>query len=183
MYHECSIGSCLCDRRYAKMAFLSFKIVHLICAFALPSFIHAQQVINNQNNNVNINYRLPNFTHPISYDLSLSTRIDLVQFDFFGQVKINIAVDVDTREIVLHARQLNITGIRLARYTGSEPSELPLLPYTYDGVTEFLHIKSDGPVMVAGERLLLDITYTGTLRTDNGGFYRTSYVDASGARK
>lgn len=130
----------------------------------------------------NVNFRLPNFTYPNSYDIALSTRIDQSKFEFIGRVKIGIVVDYTTREIVLHARQLNISSIRLSRYSGTVPIDIRLLPHSYDVYTEFLRISTDGPILISGDRLLLEISYVGTLRSDNAGFYRTSYVNANGDR-
>lgn len=136
-----------------------------------------------QNVDQDLIYRLPNTTYPSSYEISLFTRVDLSIFDFVGQVKINIAVASTTDEIVLHAKQLNITSIRLFRYSGTVPIDVKLQPYVYEKITEFLRIKTDGSILIAGDRLLLEILYTGTLRSDNAGFYRTSYVDEKGDQK
>lgn len=125
-------------------------------------------------------YRLPNHTHPESYDLTLSSRIDLNDFDFDGVVKIRIFVDSTTREIVLHGSELSIRRIRLARYSGSVPINVPLLPYNYDGVRELVTIATDGVTLTPGDRLLLEIVYSGTFRIDNTGFFRTSYINFDG---
>lgn len=157
----------------------SLFVVTIWTLLLLSNIVNAQTFDNN--NNGNINYRLPNTTHPLSYDISLTSRVDLAQFDFSGQVKIKIAIDTDTREIVLHAKQLNVTSIRLGRYTASALMDLPLMAHSFDNVREFLYVKTNGSLLVAGDRLLLDITYAGSLRTDNGGFYRLSYVGNDGA--
>lgn len=155
----------------------SFQLMLLVSVSALPILINSQQL---NKNDRNVGYRLPNFTYPISYDISWTSRIDQGDFNFIGQVKIKIAVEEDTREIVVHAKQINLTSIRLSRFTASDLTDLPLQPHTYDSIREFVHIKTNGPLLVAGDRLLLDITYTGSLRTDNGGIYRTSYIGADG---
>lgn len=130
-----------------------------------------------------IDYRLPNTTHPIAYDLSLFTRIDLLDFNFNGYVKISIAVDIPTNEIVLHAKQLNISNVQLVRYSGGVPLPIALLPHKHDKRTEFLTIPTNSVTLNAGDQLLLEISYNGTLRDTNNGFYRSSYLDETGVRR
>lgn len=124
----------------------------------------------------NVNYRLPNNTHPETYDISITTRIDLDDFAFTGRVTIGIVVDYPTSEIVVHARQLNISTVSL-RQRGRE---VRIRPFTYDAVPEFLTIKSDENAFSVGDRLELVVTYNGTLRTDDSGFYRSAYTNTNG---
>lgn len=128
------------------------------------------------------NYRLPNDTHPETYELLLKTRVDAEDFDFSGHIKIGIVVDQPTRSIVLHTRKLTVENVTLARYngTGSLPNSLDILPYTYDVVTEFLKITTNGIDLFAGDRLLLEIHYQSTLSLDRRGFYRSSYENTNG---
>lgn len=122
-----------------------------------------------------IDYRLPNNTHPESYDISLVTRVDLEDFDFGGLVKIGIFVVHPTREICLHARQLVISNVKLFGADGL--IEVKTLPFKYDNVREFLKIPTDGVDLNTGDRLRLEITYHGALRNDGGGFYRSFYTN------
>lgn len=131
-------------------------------------------------NKSNINFRLPNTTHPETYDIAITTRIDQGIFDFYGYVRIGIVVDQTTREIVLHARQLTVSDVRLVKYAGNVPINVEIDNHSYDGVTEFLKIRTKNSELLSGDRLTLDITYNGTLRTDNLGFYRSSYINSEG---
>lgn len=125
--------------------------------------------------NDNVHYRLPNNTHPVTYDLSIWTRVDEFDFDFSGHMTIEIVVDLQTREIVLHARQLTIVNVTLTRLRSNIPVQVVLLPFEYDVVPEFLRIRTNRTVLNRNDRLTLDIHYLGTLRNDGGGFYRSSY--------
>lgn len=128
-----------------------------------------------------INYRLPNNTHPETYDISLITRVDVGDFNFTGFVRIGIVVDHSTREIVLHARQLVITNVKLFRQSGKGFVDVKTLPFKYDNIPEFLIIPTEGVDLNAGDRLKLEIYYNGELRTDNGGFYRSAYSNSDGS--
>lgn len=134
------------------------------------------------NRATNVNYRLPNHTHPETYDIQLITRVDRSDFAFNGFVRIGIVVDQATNEIVLHTRQLVISGVKLVKMTGNVALEVRLQPYQFDVVPEFLKIRTDGQILNAEDRLILEINYSGTLRTDDAGFYRSSYINSEGSR-
>lgn len=125
-------------------------------------------------------YRLPNDTVPETYDITLTTRIDNANFIFSGSVQIGILAKESTQRITLHHRQLTITHIELR--TNTSPSQqVTIGAWNYVPELEFLEI----PIttnLTAGVRYFLSIDYTGTLREDNYGFYRSSYRNDSGVR-
>lgn len=127
-----------------------------------------------------VNYRLPNHTYPETYDLSLWTRLDLDDFDYQGVVKIGIAVNHPTRQIVLHKSQWTIVDVKLVIVNGSEPVQVPLSPYTYDPVTELLTIPTKETILNAGERLVLEIRFINAIAINGRGFFRYSYKDLEG---
>lgn len=129
-----------------------------------------------------LNYRLPNSTHPETYDLSLWTRVDAEDFEFRGLVKIAIVVDEPTRDILLHQRQLVIVNITLSKLSGSDQLNVPILPYTYENVREFLNITTNGTDLNVGDRLILEINYIGSLRDRLEGFFKTSYTNGHGRK-
>lgn len=129
-----------------------------------------------------LSYRLPNNTSPRHYDITLNTNIHLNQFEFTGLVKIDIFVDLETSSFTLHHRQLTIVSVKLFHANANQ--EILLGTHSYDPVTEFLTIPLASGTIAAGNLVVLHIDYRGTLRTDNGGFYRSSYVElATGATK
>lgn len=124
------------------------------------------------------NYRLPNQTIPMRYDVEISTKVHLKDDAFSGIVKIYIKVLEDTKSVVLHSRNLTINSAKIIDWTDviecstEYPSENP---------TEFLTITpKDGRTLFLGEELILEINYNGKLRQDNGGFYRSTYTNAAG---
>lgn len=133
-------------------------------------------------NKLSLNYRLPNHTHPETYDISIKTRVDLAEFDFSGRVKIGIAVDEATQQIVLHTRLLNVTEVQLFRRNGNSNAEVIIARHTYDEELEFLTIHTDNVVLNAGDSLQLNIAYNGSLRNVPYGFYRSSYKNADGSK-
>ena len=121
-----------------------------------------------------LNYRLPNNSRPIRYDLWLKTDVDKNNFDFSGRVKIHIKILEPTQQITLHARQLTIDNVDLLN-TDNTLRQANLV-HNYDEVLEFLIISLPSQLTVDDE-LILDITYQGILREDGSGFYRASYRD------
>lgn len=119
-----------------------------------------------------LNYRLPTDTTPIRYDLWLKTDVDKAIFEFSGRVKIHIKVVVPTQQITLHHRQLTIDNIDLL--AADKALVESNLDFEYDSKVEFLKVLLSR-TMTAGEVLILDISYRGTLRSDSSGFYRSSY--------
>lgn len=168
------------------MFFLRLFFV-LTCVFATvfseyPINVKSTQSLFQQTSNNQKLYRLPTHTYPETYDISIRTRVDLNNFDFSGSVKIGIIVNQTTREIVLHARQLTITDIKLFKIRGNALNNVAILPHVYDKDQEFINISTSGVDLTVGERLQLIIAYNGTLRGDNFGFYKSSYVNSNGSR-
>lgn len=127
-----------------------------------------------------INYRLPNNTVPTNYNVDITTNVDQGVFDFTGKVKIKIHIQDDSTSVTLHARQLTIGEIELF---DDQSHYYTLSPYQYDVNTELLTIPVVGETIKKGTVCTLQISYTGTLRSDQKGFYKSSYVNAEGQTK
>lgn len=124
-----------------------------------------------------INYRLPNDTIPLRYDIWLSTDIDRGYYDFQGRVTIIFEVLENTSEITLHYRQLEIENVRLLRGTGG--SLQSNVDFETVPEVEFLVIK---PILtlMQGMTYQVQITYIGTHRIEKEGFYLSSYTNSFG---
>lgn len=127
-----------------------------------------------------ITYRLPNNTKPETYDITLVTNIDKNNFNFSGKVDINIFVLEASSEITLHARQLTIESVKL--FVHANKNEIKLYPFTYNETTEFLTIPTQTQLQ-KGINYILTVEYTGELRSDLFGFYRSFYIDSQGGTK
>lgn len=126
-------------------------------------------------------YRLPNTTLPNSYDVTLRTWVHENNFQFNGTVKINISIAESTNSITLHHRYLTIGDVRLWSGDAGDTS-IPVLSYSYNATFEFFTV-SVQENMTLGETYVLDVDYSGTLRTDEAGFYRSSYLADDGTRR
>lgn len=126
-----------------------------------------------------ISYRLPNNTKPENYDITLVTNIHKNDFKFSGTVIINLRALETSYNIVLHARQLIIKSVKLMTQTGTN---VRLNPFIFDAITEFLTIPTQSQLQ-KDNNYILTIEYSGELRTDQHGFYRSSYVNSRGETK
>lgn len=142
-----------------------------------------QEVTETLQDQTSVSYRLPNNTRPISYDVQLTTHVHTqTDFSFTGEVAVRFLVVQTSNTITLHQRQLTIGeySLVLAR---NPTVNIPLNVVEYDNVTEFLTFTlTSGSLGIVSE-YILTIKYNGTLRTDPGGFYRSSYEAADGSRR
>lgn len=125
-------------------------------------------------------FRLPNATLPNSYDVTLRTRIHDGDFAFSGNVKVNISIVEPTNRITLHHRYLTVQEVRL--WSGANNSSVPVLSFSYNSTFEFFSVAVQ-ETLAPGETFILDVDYNGTLRSDEAGFYRSSYLADNGTRR
>lgn len=119
-------------------------------------------------------FRLPNNTFPVHYDLRIRTDIHRGDFIFEGEVRINITVLEATDVITLQYRQLIIRTINLRNPDGSILQQNA--PFRLVSDREFLEILTNN-LLTVGQALFVEVTYSGILRDETSGFFRTSYVD------
>lgn len=130
-----------------------------------------------------VNYRLPNNTWPVSYEVNLTTNIHTqTEFTFTGEVAIRFKVLTASRTITLHQRQLTILSSDLVLASNlNQP--IALLPFEYNQVNEFLTFTLANGDLIVNNEYILSIRYNGTLRSDEAGFYRSSYLATDGSRR
>lgn len=131
--------------------------------------------------NDGLSYRLPNNTVPESYDISFTTRIDIEDYTFSGVVRIGILTKEVTSSVTLHHRLMTIVSAQLMTID-TVPQNIPVGAPTYVLETELLTIPISAQ-LPANTRYTLIITYTSTLRDNNRGLYRSSYLTNDGQRR
>lgn len=117
-------------------------------------------------------YRLSPFATPSHYEILL--RPDLDAFTFSGKVDIKLTITEATSTIELNANDLSISHASIDVSSGGR---IPLT-YELDTELEFLRLSSD-TALEQGETWL-HIEFSGELKDDLAGFYRSSYVDENG---
>lgn len=125
-----------------------------------------------------LDYRLPNNTRPIKYNLFITTDIHKDEREFSGKVDIQIRVLEDSHDITLHYRQIKITNVDL--FSSSNVLVESNVAISYREDVEFLIIKPTVVSLTKGTIYWIAINYEGRLRDDNMGFYRSTFVDRNG---
>ncbi|MFM8312276.1 MAG: M1 family metallopeptidase [Ilumatobacteraceae bacterium] len=113
-------------------------------------------------------YRLPRVVAPHRYTLALEP--DLAAATFVGHVVIDATAAHPTDGIVLNALDLDVQSVRV---DGVEQ------PFTLDEPTERLHVDA----VVAEGAVSIEISFTGILNDKLRGWYRSTYLDDSGAER
>lgn len=132
------------------------------------------------------NYRLPNNSYPVRYDLELTTYVhedgSARQFRFDGKVKIELVVkDEGNSSITVHYRKTTITHVKLWSTLANGTDRVLLddnSSFVLDPNREFVTVSTPGVIL--NGTYFLEFEYYGELREDNAGFYRSSYVDDEG---
>lgn len=122
------------------------------------------------------NYRLPNNTIPLHYDIKLIPFIVQGNFTFDGTVIINVTVIERTSTIVLHAFQIDIDNSSVTVTSGNLSYDI--VNKTSDTELQFYTLSFASSLEPGNYSIY--IKYLGYLPTDMNGFYRSSYTTNSG---
>ncbi|KAK7043674.1 Aminopeptidase 2 mitochondrial [Paramarasmius palmivorus] len=115
-------------------------------------------------------YRLPTNVKPSHYDLTIQTDLDKLTFN--GYVKISLDVKEDTDTIVL-----NSNGLQLGKatvYSDALKKSEAEIEQTYDEKETRVTFKFP-TVFPAGSKAELQISYSGELKDNMVGYYRSSW--------
>lgn len=112
----------------------------------------------------------PNNTIPLYYEVELETKLhEDSMVEFGGTVRLKVRVMEQSSTITLHHHELTILKIDFFRENGvSLQSNVSFTMHE----TGFLEINPRLPV-AEGLTIFIVISYTGSLRTDQAGFYRS----------
>ncbi len=116
-------------------------------------------------------FRLSPTAYPVSYDLELRPNLD--SFVFSGSVSIQLQIPLDTTEIELNSKDLEISSANL--FQGETQTNLKI---EIDNEHEILRLFS--PNLILAGLATLSIDFSGDLRDDLAGFYRSSYTSTTG---
>lgn len=149
---------------------LSFLLIGLSCALSAPSGLSEFENDEAEDDPT----RLPHDSHPLSYDITLWTAMNLVTSgarDFSGLTKIVLKIDENTNEIVLHNRNLKVeeSDVKLTLNSDNIP-----VTFRFDQQYDFMIITSTEE-LVKDSEYELEIKYTSELDLGMAGFYRSSY--------
>lgn len=116
--------------------------------------------------------RLPKTVFPVHYDLSIHP--NLTTLDFSGVVRIQLDVREDTRTIVLHAKQMQVSSVFLLGPEGVKPLEVLEYPRFHQ-----LALLSD-TTLTRGRKYEVHLEFAANLSDSFHGFYKSSYRTSTG---
>uniref|UniRef100_A0A182M2A6 Aminopeptidase n=1 Tax=Anopheles culicifacies TaxID=139723 RepID=A0A182M2A6_9DIPT len=129
-----------------------------------------------------LRYRLPDYIVPTHYKLFLDTQVHTGNRSYSGSVDIHLDVQRQTKTIYVHNRGLRITSNELYfSDSAANITFLETLRYTEDLEREFTIFAIRRAIAPA--EYILRLEFEGQLRTDDDGFYMSSYRDANGTRR
>lgn len=123
-----------------------------------------------------LDLRLPKTIVPISYDIMLMPNFG-DDFVFHGIAQIIASVQEETDTIILNHGNITIP-LRSVSYTNSNAT-LEIADAKPIENTEKYRIKLKNPLK-KGSNISIDFNYSGVLRNDMIGFYKSSYIDSNG---
>nr|CAD7255859.1 unnamed protein product [Timema shepardi] len=119
-------------------------------------------------------YRLPTSVVPDRYVITLIPNLDDGNFTFVGTVEITLNVTNATNSITVHANDLEIDNESVSVHSLTDEVDLVVLGLSPDARRHFFTVTL-ADSLVVGQQYRLRINYTGHLREDMGGFYRSYY--------
>lgn len=116
--------------------------------------------------------RLPKTIFPVHYDLSIHP--NLTTLDFSGVVRIQLDVHEDTKTIVLHAKQMQVSDAFLLSPEGVKPLKILEYPQFHQ-----LALISD-ITLTKGRNYEVHLAFAANLSDSFHGFYKSSYRTSTG---
>ncbi|CAK9804071.1 Aminopeptidase N [Anthophora plagiata] len=131
-------------------------------------------------NKKKLDVRLPRSIIPDSYELKLIPFIQEGNFTFNGEVKILVNVTEDTRNVSLHAVDMDIdksfTSIREHLATSNKTNKaIGIIEQKNDTERQFYVIRTSD-TLKGGKQYVVHLKYVGHLNDYLEGFYRSSYT-------
>lgn len=124
--------------------------------------------------------RLPDDTVPESYALTVEPSFENQNYLFTGWVNITIRVLTTTSEIILNAKDLDVPAVEVEDVISHRRVELESWDYVEN--REIIKIIVKGFIL-ANRRYIVRIRFSGFLRNDGTGFFKTFYTSNSGEKK
>lgn len=144
-----------------------------------PSLGNIRNIFNQSRNYKAGEYRLRNESTPLHYDLYIRTSVHNGEMSFQGKLDIDIHIEKDTPSLTLHSRDLTIFNAQIIKHSaqGYDSDDLKI---TFDKNHDFLILSysDEEKSFIKDTDVKLNINYKGELRTDNIGFYLSTYRDS-----
>jgi hypothetical protein len=131
-----------------------------------------------------IKYRLPKSLKPYYYDLKIDiktfdTQIEPVNYD--GEIKIYFNVlNLQVNSVEFHQFELDI--VLSSIIVNFNERNINIESTSYDNVTDVFTVNL-AEILEVNKNYSIFMKYTGLLKSNNYGFYKSSYVNSNGTKK
>lgn len=119
--------------------------------------------------------RLPDTISPLHYNLLIHP--NLTSLDFTGSVQIQIEVLQDTKTVILHSKNLQISSARLLDANIAQQQPLKVLEYPY---FQQIALVSDEALLKRGHVYSVELHFAANLSESFHGFYKSTYRTSKG---
>lgn len=118
--------------------------------------------------------RLPDTVTPLHYNLLVHP--NLTSLDFTGFVQIKIEVHQDTKTIILHSKDIQISNARLLHSDRGHVQPLKVLEYPF--YQQIALISHD--LLKTGNVYVIQLMFAANLSESFHGFYKSTYRNSMG---
>ncbi|XP_076247540.1 suppressor of ER stress-induced death isoform X2 [Calliopsis andreniformis] len=164
---------------------LEEKVVKSCNDLSISTFEARGMFIPHMTSKNKLDVRLPRSVVPDTYELRLIPFIWEGNFTFNGEVKILVNVTEDTKNVTLHAVDMNIdesfTNIREYSATSDKHRAIGIIEQKNDTERQF-HVIKTSNTLRKGMRYVVHLKFVGYLNDYLQGFYRSSYIVGSQKR-
>lgn len=153
--------------------FIIFHLLEICINFPVSSLNFSDNFDQAKETVVTSLYRLPGSVIPVEYRVKLIPNL-AGNFNFSGEIYINIFVRKITRMLVLHSKNLQISDVQIYNVSDDGGKQNVSSYYTLPGNDESLIIWTKN-YLNADAVFKLCIKFQGIMRTRMVGFYRSTY--------
>lgn len=121
-------------------------------------------------NIANSNQHLSHETEPEHYSLAIAADFDAKNSLFFGEINILINVKTNTKYIILHSKELNISSRTIIDVFTQ--SEIPVKTHYLSETNEQYTIELKN-ALVPKRKYMVSLEFSGLLNNDMVGFYKS----------
>lgn len=152
---------------------MMYSLVGVLLAALLCALVYGEEQSEEKKMNV---FRLPDNSNPLSYDLWFAP--NMTDWTFKGGAKIIVnVITPNTDTLTLNFNSLTVTSLSVKDVTNTESSrDVPYSSINYVSINEQFEIHFN-KALVKNRNYQLNINYTGSIRDDMTGLYKSSYVE------
>lgn len=152
-----------------------FKLVAVLSAALLCALVHGQGDTGEKKTPAKMSvFRLPENTSPLSYDLQFAPNLTDWTLNATAKIVVQTNTNVDT--VTLNLKDLRVTNVTVTDVTNPAPRDVSIKEINLLPENEQFEIRLMSS-MPTKRKLLLTISYTGNIRNDMTGLYKSSYIE------